>query len=232
MKECKICGVSKAEEDFYLVNGYRERRCYACRKEWQKEWSRLNRDKVAKYTRNWAENNPEKAKASWARSRAKRRCDMEGTVIDLTDDEWKITLNAFNNGCAVCGKKGDIHLDHFIPVSIGNGDTSMSNVIPLCAFHNISKSNNHPLIWLRSLPISEVPFVENIVEYLARINGMLPQEFEVYVSDKYYGISYDESFVDESYTEDLSLYDADNFVYDDDDWYLTMLEGRGGVDYE
>lgn len=230
MKVCKTCGVSKPEEAFYLNKGYREGTCYACKKKRAAEWSKKNisPEQQAAYVRNWRKKNPAEAKLRDMRAKANRRSAISNTVMDLTTDQWKVTLKYFGDGCAVCGENSGVHMDHFIPVASGNGDTAVTNVIPLCARHNINKSDKHPLIWLRSESGASAEIAERILDYLARVNGMGPQEYEDYVVDRFYGIDYeyDSDFDFDSHNEDISLYDADNFIYDDDDWYLTILIGR------
>lgn len=228
MNVCKRCGVSKPEDAFYLNKGYREGTCNDCKKKRTLEWTRANRDKVSAYARKMRKENPEAVKVREMRARAKRKSSMTGTITDLTTDQWKATLAYFDNGCAVCRNSSEIHMDHFIPVASGSGDTTVNNVIPLCARHNVSKSNKHPLNWLSYESGASVDTVERIIAYLAQLNGMHPSEYENYVIDRYYGI--ESEFDNDSdyyiYSEDLSLYDADNFIYDDDDWYLTILNGR------
>lgn len=230
MKVCKTCGVSKPEEAFYLNKGYREGTCYACKKKKAAEWSKKNisPEQQAAYAREWRKKNPAEAKLRDMRAKAKRREAISNTVMNLTTDQWKSTLKYFGNGCAVCRDNSEIHIDHFIPVASGNGDTTVNNVIPLCASHNISKSDKHPLNWLRNESGANSDTIDQIINYLAQLNGMHPSEYEDYVIDKYYGI--DDEFDNEadydSHREDLSLYDSDNFIYEDDDWYLTILNGR------
>lgn len=231
MKVCKRCGVEKPEEAYYLNKGKREGTCYECKKKMIREWTRKNKEKVAGYARNWRKNNPVSAKACDLRSKQKRNHARQMTLIDLNADEWSSTLIYFNNSCAVCGNQGEIHMDHFIPIASGNGDTSVTNVIPLCAAHNINKRDKHPILWLRNESGASEEYIDNIINYLAKMNGMLSAEYEDYVSEQYYGIHYEYTYeIEREDYFDLSLVDVDNFIYDDDDWYLTMLNGRKGDD--
>lgn len=229
MKVCKGCGVNKPEDAFYLNKGYREGTCNECKKKRTLEWTRANRDKVAAYARKRRKENYAAVRLNEMRAQAKRRSALSGTIMDLTTDQWKATLNYFGNGCAVCGNASGIHMDHFIPVASGNGDTTVSNVIPLCAGHNVNKSDKHPLNWLRNESGASADAAERVIDYLAQINVMSPQEYEDYVVDRYYGIDSEfDSEYEVSYNEDISLDDPDNFIYDDDEWYFTILNGRRG----
>jgi 5-methylcytosine-specific restriction endonuclease McrA len=232
MKICKTCGISKPEEAFYLNKGYREGTCYECKKKKAAAWSKANISPEQRntYVRNWRKKNPAEAKLRDMRAKSKRRDAIKGTLLDLSTEQWLSTLTYFNNGCAVCGRMSDTHIDHFIPVASGNGDTTVNNVIPLCARHNIGKRDKHPLNWLRQESGASTDAIDKIINYLAKLNGMLPLEYEDYVIDRYYGIDseFDSDYEECHNDEDISLYDADNFIYDDDDWYLTMLNGRRG----
>lgn len=224
MKTCKTCGIVKREAEFYR----REGTCYECKKARLVEWQKNNKEKVAQYAKNWRRNNPEAAKASWSKAKHKRRVKSAHTSSDLNVKDWKQTLKYFQSGCAVCSEKENVQIDHFVPVASGNGDTSVTNVIPLCRYHNVSKRDKHPIIWLQHESGASQEVVERIVFYLAKMNGMSSAEFESHVSDLYYGSGDADRWEYGESDCDLSLDDVDNFIYDDDDWYLTMLEGRKG----
>jgi hypothetical protein len=226
VKVCKKCKVSKPDNRFYR----NEKTCKDCRNAAQREWTRKNKDKVAAYCKNWRKNNPESAHASESKAKARRKDALKETIIDLTADDWTKTLAYFGNKCAVCDEDDGIHIDHFVPVASGNGDTSVTNVIPLCAFHNVSKSDKHPINWLRNESGANPDVVERVIDYLASVNGMTSQEYEDFAADRFFGIDseFDNDIEYVRHVDDISLYDADNFIYDDDDWYLIMLNGRRG----
>jgi 5-methylcytosine-specific restriction endonuclease McrA len=52
----------------------------------------------------------------------------------------------FNDSCAYCGATGDLHIEHFIPVSKG-GPHVIGNIIPACQPCNYSKRNYDPEEW-------------------------------------------------------------------------------------
>jgi 5-methylcytosine-specific restriction endonuclease McrA len=232
MKVCKVCGVEKSDNCFRVYKQYKDKTCKDCRKAQQRLIASSPEEKKrrSEYQRNWRKENPEKARIRDIAAQKRRRSKINEGVINLSVEDWEATLRNFNNACAVCAATVNIQMDHFIPVATGNGDTSITNVIPLCAGHNINKRDKHPLNWLRYESGASVEAVERIITYLAKLNGMSPQDYEAYVVDKYYGIDFefDSDLEYAQYNEDISLDDADNFIYDDDDWYLTMLNGRRG----
>lgn len=74
----------------------------------------------------------------------RRRCEHEQGGRMINFEEWQLTLNAFGNRCAYCGKKADpITQDHFVPVTAG-GLTVLGNIVPACASCNSSKYNHLP----------------------------------------------------------------------------------------
>lgn len=52
----------------------------------------------------------------------------------------------FDDACAYCGATGDLHIEHFIPVSKG-GPHVIGNIIPACQPCNYSKRNHDPEEW-------------------------------------------------------------------------------------
>jgi len=83
-----------------------------------------------------------------------RRTRKQALPATFTVDDWKRSLDYFNNCCAVCGRpQGLWHKlaqDHWISLSKGGGYTP-ENVVPLC--HGIEgcnnqKGNREPELWL------------------------------------------------------------------------------------
>ena len=155
--ECK-----KADASHYQKENYDK--VYARIKRWEKE----NIDKVRAYNRAWKKRNPEKVKADslnrkydkeyprrWRAANPeksrniinRRRAKMRNLPSTLTVREWIQLLELFDNACAYCGKTGELHQDHFIPVVL-NGGYVMGNIIPACQFCNQSKNATHPKEWI------------------------------------------------------------------------------------
>ena len=80
-------------------------------------------------------------KAKQARRAHRRRQRTKSTISDLTADQWKQILDAYNRHCAYClGRlpRAELHRDHFIPVVDGGGLTA-ANVVPACPSCNSRK---------------------------------------------------------------------------------------------
>lgn len=94
------------------------------------EYHEANRDKSNHRTKQWREDNPEKAKASSVNAHAKRK-SAEG---EFSPSEWKELCEKYDYTCLCCGKKEpEIKLtpDHVVPVARG-GSNYISNIQPLC----------------------------------------------------------------------------------------------------
>ena len=99
--------------------------------------------------RDYYKNNPEVAKASASRRRARK---AGAPINDLTDDQWKEILVAFKNRCVYCPDncwrcrqhKHDLTQDHIIPLSKGGSHTK-TNVVPACGSCNRKKHAGPPL---------------------------------------------------------------------------------------
>lgn len=58
----------------------------------------------------------------------------------ITNTQWQLKLVEFQNGCAFCGTKENITIDHIIPLSKG-GTNDVDNIQPLCRSCNSRKGN-------------------------------------------------------------------------------------------
>ena len=105
----------------------------------------------------------------------------------LNTCEKKEIRSYFHNACALTGNASDVRLDHFVPVAWGTtplkyglGGTRVSNMVPLDNFLNNSTSSKNPFDWFDSNKVkhnlSESKW-EEILEYLARKNGMSEVQF-------------------------------------------------------
>ena len=100
------------------------------------------------------------------------------------EDLRKISLT-FNCGCAVTGRKNDIHFDHFIPLFIGGG-TNVENIVPLDGrLNDTSKGSMHPIMWGEHMiemgQITQTKW-DFLLEYLADKNNMTVAAYREYVT--------------------------------------------------
>lgn len=114
----------------------------------------------------------------------RRQKRINALINDFTDDEKDELMYKFDGKCALTGKDVPIHMDHVIPVSIGHGGTTKSNMLPIWQRINSSKSNSNIFEWYkengRRFEVCPDRF-ENAVAYLAELNGMTVDEYREYV---------------------------------------------------
>lgn len=67
------------------------------------------------------------------------------------------------NACVYCGKKGEIHLDHFYPLALG-GPNVIGNLVPSCPKCNSSKRAKDPKIWYFQQPFATKTGWRNILQ--------------------------------------------------------------------
>ncbi len=116
--------------------GYWEER-YQLMKDHQRELARL-----------WRKNNPETAKGTATRRRARLK---DGRSPGVTLPEWLDVLAANGHKCAYCGgnKNGKrLERDHVLPLFLGGLDEP-SNVVPACRSCNASKGGKPLQEWLK-----------------------------------------------------------------------------------
>jgi len=76
------------------------------------------------------------------------RSRRKNCASTLTTVEWRTVLKAFDDRCAYCQRRGQMHIDHLHPISEG-GPNILENVVPSCRRCNSSKGAKGLAEWLR-----------------------------------------------------------------------------------
>lgn len=79
----------------------------------------------------------------WNQRRRTAKISLPAT---LTEDQWCVIVQLFDNKCAYCGKTKKLEQDHFVALSNG-GEYSHNNIVPSCHSCNTSKKNNDFFEW-------------------------------------------------------------------------------------
>ena len=179
MKRCSTCKETKELTEFpkdkRSSSGVKSE-CKYCHKERNKRLYHANKERYAEVKREYIRNNP-----SYRRSQKHRK---KARIRNLTNNWTKADLESvkrhFNHRCPLTGSE-DIHFDHFIPLSIGHGGSYVGNMIPLDGVLNASKCASNPFEWIKTRNDIEVNKFNKVVEYLAELNGLTPNEFRSFV---------------------------------------------------
>lgn len=125
----------------------------------------------------------------------KRNYLFDNMLNNLTEVETENIFESFDNKCALTNVEGEIHLDHFVPLSWGKiavdkniGGTTFKNMLPLKSKINISKSDHNPFQWIKEACEThsiEKDRWEEVVNYMASKNQMTPVAYENAVSTCY-----------------------------------------------
>jgi 5-methylcytosine-specific restriction endonuclease McrA len=113
--------------------------------------------------------------------------------VEVTPAEIRLLFEVFDGKCAYCGerpeKERDLTLDHIVPIS-ENGRNSLSNLIPVCAFENKSKSNK-PLVthFLNNREKFPDENMSLVIEYMALLSGSKKEDVASELTDDH--ISYE-----------------------------------------
>lgn len=88
---------------------------------------------------------------AYHREKSKRRkAKMRGNVTaQVSAQEIRRRFEQFDGLCAYCGEKGDLHIEHFIPLSKG-GTHTLGNIVPACPKCNYSKRDHDAFTWYKS----------------------------------------------------------------------------------
>ncbi|PEM65318.1 hypothetical protein CN613_25580 [Bacillus pseudomycoides] len=110
----------------------------------------------------------------------KRRAFVHELPFNLTD--YSELLNKQESRCPLSGFTNTLHLEHFIPLSIGHGGTTFENCYYMDGSLNISKNAHNPFEWIKTQPIEyQDRFHSILVPMLAARNEMTVEEFTEYV---------------------------------------------------
>lgn len=149
-------------------------------REYSRMYYRKNRERKREYDKEYAQENPEK----FALARQRRRARKAMLPDTLNEEQYSSILDHFDGGCALTGKKADLHMDHVVPLAVGHGGTIYGNVIPLDGDLNNNKRTQCIFDWFyenkERFNLEQRKFDE-LIEYLAEINGMSTTEYEEYV---------------------------------------------------
>lgn len=137
------------------------------RNEYNREWKRLNADRVKTYkaeydiqnpnqkracgrrnyrkyrerrieiVKAYAKNNPDKVRSYSHANRSKRRL----VAGKWTARQWRDLCRAYGGVCLCCGEMNPLCVDHIIPITKPGTSNMIDNLQPLCKSCNSSKSN-------------------------------------------------------------------------------------------
>lgn len=146
--KCDSCGgLFTKRTDHKKTKNYCSIKCMGVGKQKAGAWSKTNPDKDARreYHRNYVKENREKINSlssEWAKNnRAYRNYiqQIRRAVGTLTYKEW-VEIIKSSDGCAHCGSKERLEVDHKIAVTKG-GKTEKDNMQVLCRSCNASKGS-------------------------------------------------------------------------------------------
>lgn len=143
---------------------------------WYKGYAERNREQLSAYkTAHYHRNKDAYKYRAYVRKMQIKESPMRASKSDIDSIKER-----FKNSCALTGS-ADIHLDHFIPIATGFGDTSVANIIPLDKKLNLSKSASNPFEWIKTRDDIDLERFNDVVFYLAELNGFTPEEYEAHV---------------------------------------------------
>lgn len=114
-----------------------------------RQWRKDNQIRYRAYNRKWLEDNPQTAALIRKTVDSRRRARLRQLPHTYTNAEWMRCLEYWDYRCAVCGRDGELHADHWIPLKSANcPGTVAENMLVLCQNCNNTKSAKLPEVWL------------------------------------------------------------------------------------
>ena len=159
---------------------------------YHKLYEQENKEKLRLGRQDWRRRNPDKRSAASARynlnHREQRRinlCNYRARKRQVhhhpyTTEQIEARIQQFDCCCAYCGKqlelgkKGWVHMDHFLPISSGGSDT-IGNIIPSCIKCNSGKCGQDPYAWFRSMPFWDEERWRKILKVLGKTQATYNQ---------------------------------------------------------
>lgn len=106
VKQCKLCGIEKQENDFHKCRRWRASYCKPCQKEFYKSWRANNAERIRRYKR-------VKFKSLSAEERSRRKLLAR---YGLTMEAYQDMLFSQGGVCKICGSRCDkkfrLSVDH------------------------------------------------------------------------------------------------------------------------
>jgi len=106
-----------------------------CRYAQQLEDARNDPERRRENIKRWRTNNPERFREHLRQRRA-RKISSDARVV--TDGDMRRLVARYNGKCGYCNESDYDHIDHIVPLSQG-GRHAIGNLMPACAFCNLSK---------------------------------------------------------------------------------------------
>jgi len=149
-----------------------------------------NREKRIEQHREWCANNLEHRRKYRRDNIEKYRNHNRRYVAkknklpnDLTNEGFKQLLEIQSSKCILTLNDKNLHLEHFLPVSIGYGGTTFGNCYYMDGLLNQSKGNRNPFEWVETQSEDiQKRFYCLLVPMMAKRNNMSVKEFENYVN--------------------------------------------------
>lgn len=174
LKWCSMCEAVKPIEDFYKNGFVTKGRCKECESKCSVQWkvnnNYLDRPGVRERKRIQSAACQRRCYATEeGRQKELMRCHNRRTKVKgtITLDEWKETLEYFDNSCAYCGSTDKITQDHIVPISEG-GLTTKHNLVPACPFCNSSKSNRPLIQWYMKQPFATEERLQKVLDFMKK----------------------------------------------------------------
>jgi hypothetical protein len=123
------------------------------------QWRKDKAPQLRAKSREWAAKNPEKVAAQakrfreanrvqlQVRQRARRAAELNNAgSVGVSVRDWLRLCERYRYRCAYCGSRGDLQMDHVIPLSRG-GRHAIGNILPACRSCNGSKNARFYVEW-------------------------------------------------------------------------------------
>ena len=124
-KKCSKCKLIKPKTEFRKninsKDGFQSY-CKRCANKYSNEWASKEENKIKRKIQS-----------------QNKRAEKEGLKHDLTIEQWNRILTDFNGQCSLTNSTERVCLEHFVPLSIKAGGTTIGNVYPITENLNMSK---------------------------------------------------------------------------------------------
>ena len=189
MRKCTCCGEWLVAS---TVNFYRNKRskcglesqCKECKKNYDKQWQRVNKSRKAKnnkqYRKQYYKANKKKeleynkqyyqspqGKVVRFNNCHRRRIKEEQQGTGITKDQWLEMMKYFDWKCAYSGERltdKTRSIDHIVPIDAG-GDNMVWNMVPMTRSLNSSKNAKNMLEWYREQDCYSEARLQKIYEW-------------------------------------------------------------------
>jgi 5-methylcytosine-specific restriction endonuclease McrA len=128
----------------------------------QRDYRKKNKSRIREREEQWRATPQGRLKRLTTQRR--RQGLLKGQQSQIPAEQLNRLFEYFDYSCAYCGIKGNLTIDHVLPVA--SGGTDLNNLVPACGSCNSSKSKKQMEVWYRKQSFFSEERLKRILDFV------------------------------------------------------------------